>query len=155
MLCTVQILEYYIMTEVIEKNFDEFLNKLNSSLISTDHILEYHQKFLSNCLLEAMVIDNHIQRTMMKLLRISKIFCKFITEVQEKPVDEYDQCTFNYFPADEADCSLEDTVQKFETEYSTLIIHLFKLLRKTNSEKLIGLITRLVYFLLFTLETLR
>lgn len=77
MMSAVQNIEYYMMIEVIEPTWHEFVRKLGD-VSNVDAVLLAHQDFLDDCLYNCMLKTPELLRAVTKLCNICLAFCKFI-----------------------------------------------------------------------------
>lgn len=77
MMSAVQNIEYYMMIEVIEPTWHEFVAKLDA-VSNVDEVLLVHQDFLDDCLYNCMLKTPELLRAVTKLCNICLAFCKFI-----------------------------------------------------------------------------
>ncbi|XP_044734773.1 gamma-tubulin complex component 2-like isoform X2 [Chrysoperla carnea] len=86
MLNCVQNLEYHMMVEVIEPNWQAFQTKV-TKMVDIDEVLNCHNDFLDMCLKDCMLTNPILLRTVTKLLHICMEFCSFIQRMQRYYVD--------------------------------------------------------------------
>lgn len=77
MMSAIQNVEYYMMIEVIEPTWHEFVAKLDT-VSNVDEVLLVHQEFLDDCLYNCMLKTPELLRAITKLCNICLAFCKFI-----------------------------------------------------------------------------
>lgn len=77
MMNAIQNLEYYMMIEVIEPNWHEFLQRVGK-VKNIDEVLKYHDDFLDQCLNNCMLTNANLLKTIIKLCNICIAFCNFI-----------------------------------------------------------------------------
>ncbi|KAH8273966.1 hypothetical protein KR044_006338, partial [Drosophila immigrans] len=80
MMNAIQNLEYYMMTEIIERNWLAFIEKMQK-VESIDMVLNIHQDFLDMCLKSSMLTESsHQSRIIFRLAKICLKFCEFIQQ---------------------------------------------------------------------------
>lgn len=77
MMNAIQNLEYYMMIEVIEPTWHDFVNKIEK-VSNVDEVLLVHQDFLDDCLYNCMLKTPDLLKTVVKLCNICLGFCKFM-----------------------------------------------------------------------------
>lgn len=77
MMNAIQNLEYYMMVEVIDPAWHEFVEKIGK-VSNVDDVLLVHQNFLDDCLYNCMLKSPDLLRSVTKLCNICLNFCKFI-----------------------------------------------------------------------------
>lgn len=77
MMNAIQNLEYYMMIEVIEPTWHEFVSKMEK-VSNVDEVLTVHQDFLDDCLYNCMLKTPALLRSVTKLCNMCLSFCKFI-----------------------------------------------------------------------------
>lgn len=77
MMNAIQNLEYYMMIEVIEPTWHEFVSKMEK-VSNVDEVLSVHQDFLDDCLYNCMLKTPALLRSVTKLCNMCLSFCKFI-----------------------------------------------------------------------------
>jgi gamma-tubulin complex component 2 len=77
MLNFVQNLSYFMTVEVIEPNFQSFLEKI-SSYTQLDHMSREHSNFVEGCLRDCMMTQEFALQYMMKLLNLCLSFSAFM-----------------------------------------------------------------------------
>lgn len=90
MMYTIQSLEYYIMIEVIEPMWHDFLEKM-SRVENVDDVLNAHQDFIDICLLNCMLKSPELLEVIFSMSKVCLAFCKLI-EIESKllqPSDKY------------------------------------------------------------------
>ncbi|CAG2115806.1 unnamed protein product, partial [Medioppia subpectinata] len=70
MLNFVQNLEYYIMLEVIEPTFHQFLEYVQTKVSSVDDMMKSHEDYIQKCLRDAMLTSGELLRAIVQLLRL-------------------------------------------------------------------------------------
>ncbi|XP_037917407.1 gamma-tubulin complex component 2 homolog isoform X2 [Hermetia illucens] len=105
MMNAIQNLEYYMMIEVIEPNWHNFIENMNK-VENVDDVLVVHQDFLDLCLKNCMITDPTLLRSIVKLCNICLNFCEFIqTESSLAPTDTF-----------------SERVKRFDLEFTGLLI---------------------------------
>jgi gamma-tubulin complex component 2 len=85
MLNFVQNLEYYMMVEVIEPSFHQFLAKVHSKA-QVDEISREHTNFVEGCLRDCMMTHKLALQYMVRLLRLCMSFSEFMLETHRHSV---------------------------------------------------------------------
>lgn len=83
MVHAVQNMGYYMMVEVIEPNWHEFLEKMKT-VENVDEVLVVHHDFLDSCLKNCMLTDGTMLRNCSKLFKVCLRFCDFIQVSREE-----------------------------------------------------------------------
>lgn len=78
MLNFVQNLEYYIMLEVIEPTFHQFLEYVKTKVSSVDDMIKSHEDYIQKCLRDAMLASGQLLRAIGHLLRLCIVFANFM-----------------------------------------------------------------------------
>lgn len=78
MLNFVQNLEYYIMLEVIEPTFHQFLDYVQTKVSSVDDMMKSHEDYIQKCLRDAMLTSGELLRAIVQLLRLCILFSNFM-----------------------------------------------------------------------------
>lgn len=77
MVHAVQNMGYYMMVEVIEPNWHEFLERMKT-VENVDEVLAVHHDFIDSCLKNCMLTDGSLLRNSSKLFKVCLKFCDFI-----------------------------------------------------------------------------
>lgn len=77
MMNAIQNIEYYMMIEVIEPNYHDFIQNMNR-VENVDDVLAVHQDFLDLCLKNCMLTDTALLRSIINLCGVCLKFCDFI-----------------------------------------------------------------------------
>ncbi|KAK7085564.1 Exportin 7 [Halocaridina rubra] len=77
MLNFIQNIEYYMMFEVIERNWQTFLSKMQK-VENVDEVLDFHSDFISSVLKDCMLTSPELLRIISKLTSICVSFANFI-----------------------------------------------------------------------------
>ncbi len=78
MLNFVQNLEYYIMLEVIEPTFHQFLEYVQTKVTSVDDMMKSHEEYIQKCLRDGMLTAGDILQAIVKLLKLCVVFSNFM-----------------------------------------------------------------------------
>jgi gamma-tubulin complex component 2 len=78
MLNFVQNLEYYIMLEVIEPTFHQFLEYVQTKVTSVDDMMKSHEEYIQKCLRDGMLTAGDILQAIVKLLKLCIVFSNFM-----------------------------------------------------------------------------
>ena len=78
MLNFVQNLEYYIMLEVIEPTFHQFLEYVKTKVTSVDDMMKSHEEYIQKCLRDSMLASGQLLRAIGHLLRLCIVFANFM-----------------------------------------------------------------------------
>ncbi|XP_049765554.1 gamma-tubulin complex component 2-like isoform X1 [Schistocerca cancellata] len=162
MLDYVQNLEYYMMVEVIEPNWVNFLSNI-SKVNNVDEVLVCHSDFLDICLKDCMLTNPKLLRTVYKLLDVCMSFHDFmenmgryymeaeLTSMIGSDGSSDSLCESLDIPTNDSTVgeseSFEQNVAKFNLKFTSLFSGLLdgirELPRDNNNEKLINLMYRL------------
>merc|ERR1712106_447884 len=82
MLNFIQNIEYYMMIEVIERNWDSFINKMQK-VENIDEVLSFHSDFLGGCLKDCMLTSPELLHMICKLTKICVNFATFILRMRK------------------------------------------------------------------------
>ena len=74
----VQNLEYYIMLEVIEPTFHQFLDYVQTKVSSVDDMMKSHEDYIQKCLRDAMLTSGELLKSIVQLLRLCILFSNFM-----------------------------------------------------------------------------
>ncbi|XP_046395622.1 gamma-tubulin complex component 2-like isoform X2 [Ischnura elegans] len=155
MLNCVQNLEYYMMFEVIEPNWHEFLGNMEK-VNNVDDVLLCHSNFLDTCLKDCMLTNSVLLSTVHKLLGVCVKFAEFI-KVSTPSLhvlsgrNASTSASTSDSPAvervvSESD-SFEQSISRFDLEFTGMLVGLLdkiaELGRINNSEKLVNVLYRL------------
>jgi gamma-tubulin complex component 2 len=77
MMSAIQNLEYYMMVEVIEPEWHNFMEKINKAQ-NFDDVLAHHDDFLDKCLKNCMLTEPDILKCIFKMCTLCIGFCEFI-----------------------------------------------------------------------------
>lgn len=90
MIYAIQSLEYYIMIEVIEPMWHDFLQKM-SRVENVDDVLLAHQDFIDMCLFNSMLKSPKLLEVIFSMSKVCLTFCKLIENESKllKPSDKY------------------------------------------------------------------
>ncbi|ALC49943.1 Grip84, partial [Drosophila busckii] len=155
MMNAVQNLEYYMMIEVIEPNWHEFIEKMKK-VENVDMVLTLHQDFLDLCLKNCMLTEaSHLNRAIFKLCKICLKFCEFIQRSQRFFIDAELKSMVSESNDDntdqsdsEADCSersqsattpettstFAETVTRFDLQFTGVLISFLKQINEVAKE---------------------
>lgn len=135
MLNCVQNLQYYMMVEVIEPNWHNFLEKM-SKVTNVDQVLACHNDFLSSCMKDCMLTNPDLLHTVNALVGVCVSFCRF----------------FEAAPSIECSSSalgdnFESSISNFDETFSAALISLLnkisELAEEDNSEKMLNVLYRM------------
>ncbi|KAL5282746.1 TUBGCP2 family protein [Megaselia abdita] len=85
MMNAIQNLEYYMMIEVIEPFWHDFITKIKNKIENVDAVLIAHSNFLDNCLRNCFISDAVLLLGVTQLCQICLKFCEFL-QVPIRPV---------------------------------------------------------------------
>ncbi|XP_069970961.1 gamma-tubulin complex component 2 isoform X2 [Penaeus vannamei] len=135
MLNFIQNIEYYMMFEVIERNWQTFINKMQK-VENVDEVLAFHNDFLSGCLKDCMLTSPELLRMISKLTGICVNFANFIEESPEPAATTHEDSQ-----------SFEQTISRFELQFSGMIYTLMEKIsemgRDNYNDALVNVIYRL------------
>ncbi|XP_066974838.1 gamma-tubulin complex component 2-like isoform X2 [Macrobrachium rosenbergii] len=135
MLNFIQNIEYYMMFEVIERNWQTFINKMQK-VENVDEVLVFHNDFLKDCLKDCMLTSPELLRIISKLTSICVGFANFIEESPEPESSMHEDSQ-----------SFEQTISKFELQFSGMIYTLIEKIveqgREDYNDALVNVIYRL------------
>lgn len=128
MIYAIQNLEYYMMIEVIEPMWHEFLQKMER-VENVDDVLVAHQDFIDRCLENCMLKTPDLLGIVMGMCKVCLSFCALAKNaMQLKPTDE---------------CVRE--VRKYDTEFSVLLMRLLVRVKNLSYENSNGKFINLVH----------
>uniref|UniRef100_T1JH36 Gamma-tubulin complex component 2 n=1 Tax=Strigamia maritima TaxID=126957 RepID=T1JH36_STRMM len=161
MLNYVQNLEYYMMFEVLEPNWNVFLAKM-LTVTNVDDVLLYHTQFLTFCLQDCMLTSPELLRLVSRLMTICITFSNFIQRmnryfVEAEMVGILQQSISEYTDDDSspdseaqpvtANESFEQRIARFDLEFTELLVTLLDRIsdlgRDNYNDKLVNIIYRL------------
>ncbi|XP_034250701.1 gamma-tubulin complex component 2-like isoform X2 [Thrips palmi] len=162
MLNCVQNLQYYMMIEVIEPNWHNFLERM-SKVTNVDQVLACHSDFLCACMKDCMLTRPELLQTVNKLVGVCVSFCRFFENAQKYFVDA--ELNSMIAPSDaESDVSeaaapsleyssiaigenFEESISNFDEQFSIALICLLnkieELAAEDNSEKMLNVLYRM------------
>ncbi|XP_052126076.1 gamma-tubulin complex component 2-like isoform X1 [Frankliniella occidentalis] len=161
MLNCVQNLQYYMMVEVIEPNWHNFLEKINK-VTNVDQVLACHSDFLSSCIKDCMLTNPGLLKMVNVLIGVCVSFCRFFENAQKYFVDA--ELNSMIAPSDaESDVSeaapsiecstsalgenFEDSIRNFDEQFSAALISLLnkidELAMEDNNEKMLNVLYRM------------
>eukprot|EP01132_Coremiostelium_polycephalum_P009740 gene9740-11961_t len=130
-----QNLEYYMMLEVLEPNWNKMRKSIKESK-TVDDVIKLHNDFLERCLTECMLTDTRLVKILMKFMSLCIFFSNFTNQMVHEN---------NFIDTERMKISIE----KYEIKFHTIIKLLLDTLRsfsKTESNRhMIHLINRLDY----------
>ncbi|KAG0715937.1 Gamma-tubulin complex component 2 [Chionoecetes opilio] len=135
MLNFIQNIEYYMMFEVIEHNWQTFINKMQK-VDNVDDVLAFHNDFLSGCLKDCMLTSPELLRIISKLTSICVSFANFIEDSPDPAATTHEDSQ-----------SFEQTISRFELQFSgmiyTLMERILEMGRDSYNDALVNVIYRL------------
>ncbi|KAL0276922.1 UNVERIFIED_CONTAM: hypothetical protein PYX00_004383 [Menopon gallinae] len=147
MLLYVHNLEYYMMVEVIEPNWNLFIEKLQH-VKNLDEVLECHNSFQTTCLVKCMLTSPQHFKVLNTFLRKCVEFCLFIescNEFKTSPTHAPNGVTVDF---DETE-SFAQKISNFNKAFTQHFNYLFKTTGKVgvasdiNDTKIIEMLNRL------------
>ncbi|EGC38081.1 hypothetical protein DICPUDRAFT_53526 [Dictyostelium purpureum] len=130
-----QNLEYYMMLEVLEPNWNKMKNSIKTSK-TVDDVIRIHNDFLETCLTECMLTDTKLVHILMKFMSLCIHFSNFTNDMFK---DE------NKIDID----LVKKTIQNSELKFHTILKLLLETLRSfstlESNKHMIHLIQRLDY----------
>ncbi|XP_071453118.1 gamma-tubulin complex component 2-like isoform X2 [Hetaerina americana] len=155
MLNCVQNLEYYMMFEVIEPNWHEFLGNMEK-VNNVDDVLLCHSNFLDTCLKDCMLTNSMLLSTVHKLLGVCVKFADFIKISMPSMHSHPSRNASSSAAAPDSPAtervvgesdSFEQSISRFDLEFTGMLVGLLdkiaELGRINNSEKLVNVLYRL------------
>ncbi|RKP17697.1 hypothetical protein ROZALSC1DRAFT_16048 [Rozella allomycis CSF55] len=109
MLNFIENIQYYSYFEVIEPNWNYFINKLESAKL-VDEILKIHSDFLDTCLKECMLSNEKLLLIFEKMINLCHLFCSSVF-----------QMTSNQINLNEFNLQLSQLDQNFTLEAKKLV----------------------------------
>ncbi|XP_044592328.1 gamma-tubulin complex component 2-like isoform X2 [Cotesia glomerata] len=138
MLDCIQHLEYYMMVEVIEPNWQTFINKM-SKVTNIDDVLTVHQDLQDSYLKECMLTDPELLSSITGICNICLQFCNFIEESKTKSI---------------VSGSFEETISSLDVQFTgalhRLLNRIIALGCNNDFEKLLNVLCRLDFNLFYT-----
>ncbi|KAG8035211.1 hypothetical protein G9C98_001701 [Cotesia typhae] len=138
MLDCIQHLEYYMMVEVIEPNWQTFINKM-SKVTNVDDVLTVHQDLQDSYLKECMLTDPELLSSITGICNICIQFCNFIEESKTKSI---------------VSGSFEETIGSLDVQFTDalhrLLNRIIALGCNNDFEKLLNVLCRLDFNLFYT-----
>lgn len=142
MLNCVQNLQYYMMIEVIEPNWHNFLETM-SKVTNVDQVLSCHNDFLGSCMKDCMLTSPDLLQTVNVLVGVCVSFCRFFEaapsiECSSIPLGE----------------NFEESISNFDEQFSVALICLLnkinELAAEDNSEKMLNVLYRMDFNSFYT-----
>ncbi|CAD6238067.1 GSCOCG00008377001-RA-CDS [Cotesia congregata] len=175
MLDCIQHLEYYMMVEVIEPNWQTFINKMGK-VTNVDDVLTVHQDLQDSYLKECMLTDPELLSSITGICNICLQFCNFIESmscyyidaelssmIQENHLDrsEYEvfylliKFNFNIYKTKSiVSGSFEETINSLDVQFTgalhRLLNRIIALGCNNDFEKLLNVLCRLDFNLFYT-----
>lgn len=141
MMNAIQNIEYYMMVEVIEPNFDSFFNKLHH-VKNIDEVLMCHDDFLQICLRDCMLTNSTLLNCIIQLCDICLEYSKFLVVEMKKT------CNGN----------TDERVIIFSSKFTEKILELLNKLNaaysNNHTEKFVSLIHRINFNLFYSENSL-
>jgi len=119
MLNFVQSFQYYMMFEVIERNWHIMAGKLKDAS-TIDDVLNSHNNFLDNCLKQCMLTNPDVLKTISKLLSVCSIFSNSMERIATDSASNRSAGTTTPRRAVGSD-KLASTVRSFDNKFSDLM----------------------------------
>ncbi|XP_050723249.1 gamma-tubulin complex component 2-like isoform X1 [Eriocheir sinensis] len=159
MLNFIQNIEYYMMFEVIERNWQTFISKMQK-VDNVDEVLAFHNDFLSGCLKDCMLTSPELLRMISKLTSICVSFASFIERMRKYYMEaelwvsdehrdsvEREDSPEPAATTHEDSQSFEQTISRFELQFSGMIYTLMERIsemgRDNYNDALVNIIYRL------------
>ncbi|XP_063878278.1 gamma-tubulin complex component 2-like isoform X2 [Scylla paramamosain] len=159
MLNFIQNIEYYMMFEVIEHNWQTFINKMQK-VENVDDVLSFHNDFLSGCLKDCMLTSPELLRIISKLTSICVSFANFIERMKKYYMEaelwvsderrdsvDHEDSPEPAATTHEDSQSFEQTISRFELQFSgmiyTLMERILEMGRDSYNDALVNVIYRL------------
>jgi gamma-tubulin complex component 2 len=147
MLHFVQNFTYYMMVEVIDKNFHIMIEKMRTSK-TLEEIMKAHENFLDTCLTSCLIADRNIKTftTLCKLLSTCGVFAKYMNQFTSTltidDVAHYDNDVFRHrkqriqLLSQNAQRSVDENftanIEKFERNFMMHFVQLMEGMKKTS-----------------------
>ncbi|KAK6621988.1 hypothetical protein RUM44_001795 [Polyplax serrata] len=150
MLLYVHNLEYYMMVEVIEPNWNLFTEKLQS-VKNLDELLECHNTFQTTCLVKCMLTSPQHFKVLNSFLRKCVEFCLFISscsEFKSSPVHPVEMASADVVDFEKSE-SFSQKIANFNKAFTQHFNYLFKTMTDTsiskdiNNDKMMDMLYRL------------
>ncbi|XP_047741315.1 gamma-tubulin complex component 2 isoform X2 [Hyalella azteca] len=158
MLAFMQNIEYYMMFEVIERHWHQFLADMNK-VESVDELLQHQSHFLDKCMKDGLLTTPDLLRTLTKIIGICASFASFILRSQKiqegaelSPTGEDDLEAQKANPAYEetvpsASESFEQTIARYDIQFNGMLVTLMDkvadLGRQDYTDAIINILYRL------------
>lgn len=153
MLNFIQNIEYYMMIEVIERNWDSFINKMQK-VENIDEVLSFHSDFLGGCLKDCMLTSPELLHMICKL---TKICINFATFILSPELDGTLPESASAIMGPEASESFEQTIARFDLEFTgmlvTLVDRISDMGKENYNDALINVLYRLDFSNFYTQKT--
>ncbi|EGG19365.1 spindle pole body component 97 [Cavenderia fasciculata] len=130
-----QNLEYYMMLEVLEPNWNRMKEAIKNST-TVDEVIKVHDSFLETCLTECMLTDTRLVSLLMKFLNL----CTLVSDLITKLVSED-----TVLVVEEVGVTIRHFEQKFHHILRLLLDTLKSFSTSESNRHMIHLITRLDY----------
>ncbi|CAG2176410.1 unnamed protein product [Oppiella nova] len=146
MLNFVQNLEYYIMLEVIEPTFHQFLEYVQTKVSSVDDMMRSHEDYIQKCLRDAMLTSGELLRAIVQLLRLCIVFSNFMKDshshsAQYELLDSTQvfEChnkdiSVSIKETKELEISFEDNIHSMQTDFDSLLHELLEAIKLQTQE---------------------
>ncbi|XP_054164433.1 gamma-tubulin complex component 2-like isoform X2 [Oppia nitens] len=149
MLNFVQNLEYYIMLEVIEPTFHQFLEYVQTKVSSVDDMMKSHEDYIQKCLRDAMLTSGELLKAIVQLLRLCIVFSNFMKDSQShstqyelldssqvldkefKRINEEDE---NVSDTKSLQNSFEDHISLMQSEFDAVLHQLLQAIKLKTQE---------------------
>merc|ERR1719245_2443952 len=132
-------LQYFMSTEVIEPNWQKFVNSLNK-VNDLDELLECQTEFLDNCIKSCLISESKLLCAITNLLSCSLRFCTFVHKVLPDP--EVDS---NLPERDFITNQIADFKTDFSINMHKFLKHLTKISQRSSEQILHALLSKLNY----------
>ncbi|KAM8715891.1 hypothetical protein ACLKA7_002865 [Drosophila subpalustris] len=122
MMNAIQNLEYYMMIEIIEPNWHQFVVNIRK-VENIDELFILHQDFLDVCLKNCMLTEqSHLNRAIFKLCKICLKFCEFTKSANK---DQSSNDKVKEGSVDQSNANAQ-RVKNFDSVFTSLLISFLK-----------------------------
>ncbi|XP_042231927.1 gamma-tubulin complex component 2-like isoform X4 [Homarus americanus] len=163
MLNFIQNIEYYMMFEVIERNWQTFINKMQK-VENVDEVLAFHNDFLSGCLKDCMLTSPELLRMISKLTSICVSFANFIERMRKYYLEaelwmsderrdsiDREESPEPAATTHEDSQSFEQTISRFELQFSGMIYTLMERISEMGRDNYNDALVNVIYRLDFNM----
>ncbi|KAL1459406.1 hypothetical protein WDU94_011390 [Cyamophila willieti] len=133
MLFCIQNLEYYMMEEVIESNYTQFIRTLHETenIKNIDDVMEKHWTYLSQCMKECMLTSPVLMRTVKQIITCCVQFCDYIQRIQSSSCDSSFPDSGGVLSRDE---QFESKISQYSEEFSHTLLGLLEAITQMGQD---------------------